>query len=52
MNRVDGRQKVTGAATYPAEYQLPGMSYAVLVGSTITKGRITSMDTSAAIGTP
>ena len=38
MNRVDGRLKVTGAATYSAEYQLPGITYAVLVGSTITKG--------------
>ncbi|MGY2134147.1 xanthine dehydrogenase family protein molybdopterin-binding subunit [Hymenobacter sp. HD11105] len=52
MNRVDGRQKVTGAATYSAEYQLPGMTYAVLVGSTITKGRITSIDTKAAERAP
>jgi xanthine dehydrogenase YagR molybdenum-binding subunit len=36
MNRVDGHQKVTGAATYSAEYDLPGMSYGVLVGSTST----------------
>ncbi|WP_133273548.1 xanthine dehydrogenase family protein molybdopterin-binding subunit [Hymenobacter radiodurans] len=52
MNRVDGRQKVTGAATYSAEYKLPGITYAVLVGSTITKGRITSIDTKAAERAP
>ncbi|GAA4494560.1 xanthine dehydrogenase family protein molybdopterin-binding subunit [Hymenobacter ginsengisoli] len=52
MSRVDGRLKVTGAATYSAEYQLPGITYAVLVGSTIAKGRITSMDTRAAERAP
>ena len=52
MNRVDGRLKVTGAATYSAEYQLPGITYAVLVGSTITKGRITGIDTKAAERAP
>lgn len=48
LNRVDGRLKVTGKATYSAEYKLPGMVYAVLVGSTIAKGRIKSIDTRAA----
>jgi xanthine dehydrogenase YagR molybdenum-binding subunit len=52
MSRVDGRLKVTGAATYSAEYELPGISYAVLVGSTITKGRLTSIDTKAAERAP
>ncbi|GAB3857601.1 xanthine dehydrogenase family protein molybdopterin-binding subunit [Hymenobacter terrigena] len=52
MNRVDGRLKVTGAATYSAEYELPGITYAVLVGSTIAKGRITGIDTKAAAGAP
>ncbi|MGI4739629.1 MAG: xanthine dehydrogenase family protein molybdopterin-binding subunit [Janthinobacterium lividum] len=52
MNRVDGHQKVTGAATYSAEYDLPGISYGVLVGSTIAKGRITSLDTKAAERAP
>lgn len=52
MNRVDGRLKVTGAATYSAEYQLPGIAYAVLVGSTITKGRLTGIDTKAAQQAP
>jgi len=52
LNRVDGHQKVTGAATYSAEYQLPGITYAVLVGSTIAKGRLTSLDTRAAERAP
>ncbi|WP_426060514.1 xanthine dehydrogenase family protein molybdopterin-binding subunit [Hymenobacter sp. B1770] len=52
MNRVDARLKVTGAATYSAEYQLPNMSYGVLVGSTIAKGRIKSIDTRAAERAP
>lgn len=48
LNRVDGRPKVTGAATYSAEYKLPGLVYAVLVGSTIARGAISRMDTIAA----
>ncbi len=52
MDRVDGRLKVTGAAKYSAEYELPNMAYGVLVGSTITKGRIKSIDTKAAERAP
>jgi xanthine dehydrogenase YagR molybdenum-binding subunit len=52
MNRVDGFQKVTGAAKYSAEYELPGLAYGVLVGSTVAKGRLTSLDTKAATGAP
>ncbi|RTQ52111.1 xanthine dehydrogenase family protein molybdopterin-binding subunit [Hymenobacter gummosus] len=52
MNRVDGRLKVTGAAQYSAEYQLPGLVHGALVGSTIAKGRITGIDTKAAERAP
>ncbi|SHL17184.1 xanthine dehydrogenase family protein molybdopterin-binding subunit [Hymenobacter psychrotolerans] len=52
MNRVDGRLKVTGAAKYSAEYELPGLVHGALVGSTIAKGRITSLDTKAAERAP
>jgi xanthine dehydrogenase YagR molybdenum-binding subunit len=52
MNRVDGHLKVTGAAKYSAEYELPGLVYAVLVGSTIAKGRLTSIDAKAAERAP
>ena len=52
LSRIDGRAKVTGAAKYSAEYKLPGMTYGVLVGSTITKGTIASIDTKAAGNAP
>ncbi len=52
LNRVDGRAKVTGAAKYFAEYELPNMTYGVLVGSNITKGKILALDTKAAERAP
>ncbi|WP_207535599.1 xanthine dehydrogenase family protein molybdopterin-binding subunit [Desertivirga arenae] len=52
MNRVDGKLKVTGAARYSAEYQLPNISYGVIVSSTIAKGRIRSVDAKAALRSP
>jgi xanthine dehydrogenase YagR molybdenum-binding subunit len=52
LSRVDGRLKVTGAATYSAEYQLPNMAHGLLVGSTVAKGRITGIDTKAAERAP
>jgi xanthine dehydrogenase YagR molybdenum-binding subunit len=52
MGRVDGRLKVTGAAKYSAEYTPAGLTYGVLVGSTITKGSITAIDTKAALKAP
>ncbi|TLU92361.1 xanthine dehydrogenase family protein molybdopterin-binding subunit [Dyadobacter sediminis] len=52
LDRVDGRLKVTGAARYSAEYQLPGLVYAVLVESKIAKGTIKSIDSRAAERAP
>ena len=52
MDRVDGRLKVTGGARYAAEYAVPNIVHAVLVTSTIAKGRIRAMDTSAAARVP
>lgn len=52
MNRVDGRLKVTGGARYAAEFPLENMAHAVLIGSTIARGRIKSIDTSAAEKSP
>ena len=52
MNRVDGRLKVTGAAKYSAEYQIANLVHAVLVGSTIAKGSIKSIDTRQAERAP
>jgi xanthine dehydrogenase YagR molybdenum-binding subunit len=47
-SRIDGIAKVTGAAKYAAEFNTPGLAHASLVTSTITKGRITRIDDSAA----
>src|SRR5439155_17889856 len=48
VNRVDGRAKVTGAARYAAEFDVPGLTHAALVLSTVPGGRIARIDTSAA----
>jgi xanthine dehydrogenase YagR molybdenum-binding subunit len=47
MSRVDGRLKVTGQATYAAEFDPPNLAHAVIVTSTVAKGRITSLETSS-----
>ncbi|HEU0062487.1 MAG TPA: molybdopterin cofactor-binding domain-containing protein, partial [Hyphomicrobiaceae bacterium] len=47
-SRVDGFAKVTGAAKYAAEFNVAGLAHASVVGSTVSKGRIISIDTSAA----
>ncbi len=48
-SRVDGLAKVTGTAKYAAEYNAPGLAHASMVGATIAKGRITRIDTTAAL---
>lgn len=48
LDRVDGRLKVTGRAPYAYEHNVPNAAYAVMVMSTIAKGRIALMDTRAA----
>jgi xanthine dehydrogenase YagR molybdenum-binding subunit len=52
MDRVDGRLKVTGGAKYSAEFPIAGMTYAVVVQSTVATGRITTIDTAAARAVP
>jgi len=52
IDRVDGPKKVTGAATYAFEYQVEGATYAYGVQSTIAKGRIMSVDATAARALP
>lgn len=52
LDRVDGVQKVTGRAKYSAEYDFPGLVYGALANSTIAKGTITAIDTSAAENAP
>ena len=46
--RRDGRPKVTGKATYSAEWDIDGCIHAVGVTSDIARGSIASIDTSAA----
>ncbi|MUG91443.1 hypothetical protein F7734_02655 [Scytonema sp. UIC 10036] len=48
VDRVDGRVKVTGTAKYTAEFSLPQLAHAVILQSTIAKGRIRKIDTQAA----
>jgi len=52
VDRVDGRIKVTGAAPYAADTKIPGLTYGYLVTSTIGRGRITGVDTAAALASP
>src|SRR5437660_9339866 len=46
--RVDGPQKVTGAAQYSSDFHFPGLLYAVPVEATIANGRVVKLDTAAA----
>src|SRR3954467_12188570 len=47
-SRVDGRLKVTGRAKYSVEFEVPNCAYAWPVQSTISKGKITAIDTRSA----
>jgi xanthine dehydrogenase YagR molybdenum-binding subunit len=49
VKRVDGRQKVTGAARYTADIALPGLAHAVIVGATVPSGRVAAIDVGRAI---
>ena len=48
MSRVDGVAKVTGKATYVAEFPVKNAAYGYIVTSDIAKGSIKSIDTKAA----
>src|SRR5688572_9510467 len=52
LDRVDGRLKVTGAAKFAAEFPVANAAHAVIVTSSIAKGRVTAMDTTAAMRVP
>src|SRR5438105_797668 len=52
LDRIDGRLKVTGAARYAAEFDLPGRVYAVAIQSTIARGRIAEIETREAEALP
>jgi xanthine dehydrogenase YagR molybdenum-binding subunit len=48
VSRLDGPLKVRGEARFAAEYVMAGMVYAALRYSTVARGHITTLDTSAA----
>jgi len=52
IDRVDGPEKVTGRARYAFEHAVEGAAYAVLVQSTVAKGRVRAIDTSGALAHP
>jgi xanthine dehydrogenase YagR molybdenum-binding subunit len=52
IDRLDGREKVTGAARFSAEFPLEKLAYAALAYSTIAKGTIKRIDTSEAEKAP
>ena len=52
QSRIEGKMKVTGAATYALEYPVENLAYAVLIQSTIPAGRVVNVDASAALAMP
>jgi xanthine dehydrogenase YagR molybdenum-binding subunit len=52
VDRVDGRRKVTGQARYTADVMLPGLAYAVSVGSAVASGRVVRLDARRAEAAP
>src|SRR5439155_10192455 len=52
LPRVDGRLKVTGRATYAAEFARPKLTYGALIQSMIANGRVVKIDLSAARSAP
>jgi xanthine dehydrogenase YagR molybdenum-binding subunit len=54
VDRIDGPLKTTGTAPYAYEHHdvAPNVAYGYVVGSAIAKGRITSIDQSAAKAAP
>ena len=52
LDRIEGREKVSGEALYAYEHVREGAAYATPVQSTVAKGRIGSVDASAALAVP
>src|SRR5216684_2871342 len=52
LDRIDGPKKVTGTATYAYEHPVADVTYVFPVQSTIAKGRVVSIDASAARALP
>ncbi len=52
ISRPDGPAKVSGAATYAAEFNVPDLWYGYVVSSPIAKGKITKIDTAPVLALP
>jgi len=52
LDRLDAWLKVTGKATYAAEVAVANVAHAVIVGSAVACGRLTSINTRAARSAP
>ena len=52
LDRVDGRLKVTGGARYSAEMPVANAVHAVMITSTIARGKVARMDISSAEKAP
>ncbi|RYZ13663.1 MAG: xanthine dehydrogenase family protein molybdopterin-binding subunit, partial [Sphingobacteriales bacterium] len=52
ISRLEGYEKVTGAAKYSAEFNVADLLYGYIVNSTITKGKIVSINTTEAEALP
>src|SRR4029453_6562407 len=52
VDRVDGRLKVSGTATYASDVSFPELAHASLVGSTVAAGRMLRISTGAAEAAP
>ncbi|MEV5252559.1 xanthine dehydrogenase family protein molybdopterin-binding subunit [Streptomyces werraensis] len=50
--RVEGRDKVTGAARYGGDIPFAGLAHGMLVLSTVARGRIRSVDTGPVLAMP
>jgi xanthine dehydrogenase YagR molybdenum-binding subunit len=52
ITRIDGKLKVTGGATYAADYPIEHLAYGAAVPSTIANGKITRINSVKAEGMP
>ena len=52
IDRVEGREKVTGQAKYAYEYRQDEVAYAAMIQSTVAKGTIRNVDAGAALELP
>jgi xanthine dehydrogenase YagR molybdenum-binding subunit len=52
VSRLEGDLKVTGAAQYAGDYQVPGLLNGYVINSIVTKGRIVRFDAQKALALP